>query len=39
VLGLLLLGVFHTIMMPIFVALATAEQVFVLNLLRIFGLA
>jgi len=39
VLGLLLLGVFHTIMMPIFIALATAEQVFVLNLLRIFGLA
>lgn len=39
VLGLLLLGVFHKIMMPIFVALATVEQVFVLNLLRIFGLA
>ncbi len=39
VLGLLFLGVLHTIMMPIFFALATAEQVFVLNLLRIFGLA
>ena len=39
VLGLLLLGVLHKIMMPIFVALAAAEQVFVINLLRIFGLA
>ncbi len=39
VLGLLLLGALHKIMMPIFIALATAEQVFVINLLRIFGLA
>ena len=39
VLGLLLLGVLHKIMMPIFIALATAERVFVLNLLKIFGLA
>lgn len=39
VLGLLLLGVLHQVMMPIFLALAAAEGVFVVNLLRIFGLA
>lgn len=39
VLGLLLLGLLHRIMMPIFIALAAAERVFVINLLRIFGLA
>ncbi len=39
VLGLLLLGLLHEIMMPIFITLAAAEQVFVINLLRIVGLA
>lgn len=39
VLGLLMLGLLHEIMMPIFIALAAAEQVFVVNLLRIVGLA
>ncbi len=39
VLGLMLLGFLHTIMMPIFIALAAAAQVFVINLLRVVGLA